>query len=226
MRLLLVEDDVDLRDAVARNLGRSGFTVDTAADLTEALASVHAQPYDAIVLDLGLPDGDGLALIRRLRAKRDATPILVLTARDRVEDRVAGLESGADDYLVKPFAHEELVARLRALLRRPRADLGDEVRAGRLVLRPASGEILLDGKPLTLPRRERMALERLLRAKGRVVTRQALLEALWGFEDEVDPNTLESYVSRLRRRLRELDAGVEIRTVRGLGYMLREVDRP
>lgn len=222
MRLLLVEDDADLREAVARNLARSGFTVDTAATLAEAVASVEVQSYDAIVLDLSLPDGDGLELIRRLRAKRDPTPILVLTARDRVEDRVRGLESGADDYLVKPFAHDELVARLRALLRRPRADLGEEIRAGRLVLRPASGEILVDGEPLTLPRRERMALELLLRRRGRVVSRQALVEALWGFEDEVEPNTLESHVSRLRRRLRELDAGVEIRTVRGLGYMLRE----
>jgi len=222
IRLLLVEDDVDLRDAVGHNLERAGFVVDAAKGLADALTAMGVQRYDAVILDLSLPDGDGLELLRRLRSRHDSTPVLILTARDTVADRVRGLESGADDYLVKPFAHEELIARLRALLRRPRADLGGEVRVGRLVFRPASGEILLDDAPLQLRRRELMVLETLMRRAGRVVSRQALAEAVWGFEDEVEPETLESHVSRVRRRLQEVNAGVELRTVRGLGYLLQE----
>ncbi len=223
MRILLVEDDADLADAVRRNLERSGFTVDLARDLADARASVETQDYGVVVLDLTLPDGDGLDLLRGMRRRHDTTPVLILTARDAVEERVCGLEAGADDYLVKPFAHAELVARLRALLRRPRDDLGQEIRVGRLLFRPASGEFLVGEEVLVLPRREHMALELLVRRAGRVVSRAALEEALWGFDEEIESNVLETHISRLRRRLATCDAGVEIRALRGLGYMLREV---
>jgi DNA-binding response OmpR family regulator len=221
MRLLFVEDDPDIADAVRRNLERSGFAVDLAMDLADATASVESQRYDLVLLDLGLPDGDGLELVRRLRRRRDPVPVLILTARDAVPDRVAGLEASADDYLVKPFAHEELLARIRALLRRPAQHLGERIEVGNLAFDPGSGTFTVDGEPFGLPRRERALLEALVRRAGRVVQRSALEDALWGFEEEIESNTLGSHVSRLRKRLAGAGARVEIRTFRGLGYMLR-----
>ncbi len=220
MRLLLVEDDPDLGEALVANLARDGFAVDLAADLATAEAAFATSAYDLLLLDLGLPDGDGVDLLRRLRRRRSTVPVLVLTARDAVEDRVAGLEAGADDYLVKPFAHAELVARIRALLRRPARDLGTTIRVGRLVLEPSTGHTEVDGRTLLLPRRDRMLLEVLMRRAGRVVTRRMLEEALWDQDAEIESNTLESHVSRLRRRLQECEAGVNVRSVRGVGYML------
>lgn len=220
MRLLLVEDDPDLGEALVANLARDGFAVDLARDLQEAADALASGTYDLLLLDLGLPDGDGLTLVDNLRRSRSALPILVLTARDAVADRVAGLEAGADDYLVKPFAHVELVARIRALLRRPGRDLGAAVEVGKLRFEPATGHVEVDGRTLVLPRRERMLLEALLRRLGRVVTRRVLEEALWSLEEEIESNTLESHVSRLRRRLQEAEARVRIRTIRGVGYML------
>ena len=221
MRLLLVEDDADLATAVAGNLRRSGFSVDVAGSTEEAEDALGVQKYAVVLLDLGLPDGDGLELLERMRRRTVSVPVLILTARDRVADRVAGLEAGADDYLVKPFAHEELVARIRALLRRPRDDLGREVRLGDLRYLPGTGEFFVGDEPLILPRREKMLLEVLLRRAGRVVVRAALEEALWDFAEEIESNTLESHVSRLRRRLDRAGARVRIHTVRGVGYMLR-----
>jgi DNA-binding response OmpR family regulator len=220
VRLLLVEDDPDLGEALVANLARDGFAVDLARDLQEAADALASGTYDLLLLDLGLPDGDGLTLVDNLRRSRSALPILVLTARDAVADRVAGLEAGADDYLVKPFAHVELVARIRALLRRPGRDLGAAVEVGKLRFEPATGHVEVDGRTLVLPRRERMLLEALLRRLGRVVTRRVLEEALWSLEEEIESNTLESHVSRLRRRLQEAEARVRIRTIRGVGYML------
>ena len=221
MRLLLVEDDPDLAAAVAANLRRSGFSVDVAAGAEEAEDALAAQDYAVVLLDLGLPDGDGLELLARMRRRTISVPVLILTARDRVADRVAGLEAGADDYLVKPFAHEELVARIRALLRRPRDDLGRECRVGALRYLPGSGDFFVGDEPLVLPRREKMLLEALVRRAGRVVVRATLEDALWDFAEEIESNTLESHVSRLRRRLERAGAGVRIHTVRGVGYMLR-----
>ncbi len=224
MRLLFVEDDPQIAGAVARNLERSGFAVDHAGTLADAKACVEAQQYDVMVLDLGLPDGDGLDLVRELRHRRNPLPVLVLTARDAVSDRVAGLEAGADDYLVKPFAHEELVARLRALLRRPRDDLGDAVAVANLRYSPAAGTFTVDaGQPLLLPRREHMLLAALLRRPGRVVTRNSLEDAIWDFAQEIESNALESHISRLRRRLARAGAKVEIRSIRGVGYLLQPV---
>ena len=224
MRLLFVEDDPHIASAVIRNLEVSGFAVDHAASLIDAQASVEAQRYDVMVLDLGLPDGDGLELLRHLRNRRDPLPVLVLTARDAVADRVAGLEAGADDYLVKPFAHEELVARLRALMRRPREDLGGAVRVANLTYRPAAGSFIVNGdRLLLLPRREHMLLAALMRRPGRVVTRNALEDAIWDFAQEIESNALESHVSRLRRRLAGAGATVEIRSIRGVGYLLQPI---
>lgn len=220
MRILLVEDDPDLGPAVAANLARDGFAVDLVTDRASAEAALAATQYAVLLLDLGLPDGDGLELLRRLRRERVGLPTLVLTARDSVDERVEGLEAGADDYLVKPFAHAELVARIRAVLRRPGRDLDPVIRIGKLSFEPASGHLEVDGRVIVLPRRERMLLEALVRRAGRVVTRKVLEEALWDQDAEIESNTLESHVSRLRRRLAEAGAGVSIRTLRGVGYLL------
>lgn len=220
MRILLIEDDPDLGPAVAANLRRDGFSVDLLGDRASAEAALATTDYVLLLLDLGLPDGDGLELLRRLRRRGSALPVMVLTARDAIEDRVAGLEAGADDYLIKPFAHAELVARIRAVLRRPGRDLGAVIEVGRLKFEPTSGHVEVDGRAVMLPRRERMLLETLLRRAGRVVNRKVLEEALWDQDEEIESNTLESHVSRLRRRLAEAGAGVTIRTLRGVGYLL------
>jgi DNA-binding response OmpR family regulator len=220
MRLLLVEDDPDLGEAVRVNLERSGFTADLVTGVGDAKAALATTRYAALLLDLGLPDGDGIDLIRARRGGGDPLPILVLTARDALDARVRGLEAGADDYILKPFAHAELVARIRAVLRRPGEDLGLAIRVGNLAFHPGSGGVSVETAPLTVPRRELALLESLIRRHGRVVMRTTLEDELWGFADEVESNTLESHVSRLRKRLIEAGATVRIHTVRGVGYML------
>ncbi|MEY9322557.1 DNA-binding response OmpR family regulator [Bradyrhizobium elkanii] len=222
MRVLLVEDQPDMVAALRAALARHDMLVDHAPDLLEAEAIAAAGSYDAIALDRQLPDGDGLSLIAKLRASGNAVPVLVLTARGELADRVAGLDSGADDYLGKPFAFEELLARLRALLRRPAGVQQHAARIGRLSFDFTHREASVDGRPLELPRRERLVLESLLHRMGRMVQRSALMEAVYGLDDDVQPNALDSHVSRLRRRLAEADAGVTINGVRGLGYVLRE----
>ncbi len=222
MRVLLVEDQPDMVAALRAALARHDMLVDHAADLSEAEAIAAAGSYDAIVLDRQLPDGDGLSLIPKLRASGSTVPVLVLTARGELADRVAGLDSGADDYLGKPFAFEELLARLRALLRRPANVQQHVARIGRLSFDFTHREANVDGQPLEMPRRERLVLETLLHRMGRMVQRAALMEAVYGLDDDVQPNALDTHVSRLRRRLTEADAGVTINGVRGLGYVLRE----
>ncbi|WP_375785887.1 response regulator [Bradyrhizobium sp. Pha-3] len=222
MRVLLVEDQPDMVAALRAALARHDMLVDHAPDLLEAEAIAAAGSYDAIVLDRQLPDGDGLSLIPKLRASGNTVPVLVLTARGELADRISGLDSGADDYLGKPFAFEELLARLRALLRRPANVQQDAARIGRLSFDFTHREASVDGRPLEMPRRERLVLETLLHRMGRMVQRSALMEAVYGLDDEVQPNALDTHVSRLRRRLAEADAGVTINGVRGLGYVLRE----
>ncbi|QOZ30708.1 response regulator transcription factor [Bradyrhizobium sp. CCBAU 53421] len=223
MRVLLVEDQPDMVAALRAALARHDMLVDHAPDLMEAEAIAAAGSYDAIVLDRQLPDGDGLSLIPKLRASGNTVPVLVLTARGELADRVSGLDSGADDYLGKPFAFEELLARLRALLRRPANVQQHVVRIGRLAFDFTHREANVDGCPLEMPRRERLVLETLMHRMGRMVQRSALMEAVYGLDDDVQPNALDSHVSRLRRRLTEADAGVTINGVRGLGYVLREI---
>lgn len=221
MRILLVEDDRDLGPVVAENLRRDGFAVDLAASLAEAREFAELGQFDAAVLDRRLPDGEGLTFVPLLQRLQPGLPILALTARDATEDRIEGLNAGADDYLGKPFAHGELVARLRALLRRPRNLLAPVLSLGALALDTAERQASVEGRPLALARRETTLLEILLRKAGRVVQKEAVLEALYGLDDSVEPNALEASVSRLRRHLTESGAGVELVTVRGVGYVLR-----
>ncbi len=228
MRLLLVEDEPEMAAALRAVLTGHGILLDHVASLAEAEEALAQPCHDALLLDRQLPDGDGLTLLHALRRKAPerggALPVIVLTARGDTADRVAGLDAGADDYLAKPFAVEELLARLRAVLRRPGAVAQPVLRAGRLTFDQAHREVHVDGVLLDLPRRERLVLETLLRRAGRTVMRDALLEAIYGFDDEVQSNALDAHVSRLRRKLADAQAGLEIHPIRGVGYLLRPQD--
>jgi DNA-binding response OmpR family regulator len=220
VRLLVVEDEARIAEIVRAGLVRDGFAVDVVrlcADAREALAT---NPYDAAILDLGLPDGDGLKLLKELRAGRNAVPVLVLTARDAVEHRVAGLDAGADDYLIKPFAMAELVARTKALLRRPGGALGATLKAGNIAFDTIGRDVRIDQGVLLLPRREAAILEHLMRRVGRVVPKALLEEKLYGLDDELGSNAIPVHVHHLRRKLMDASATVEIHTVRGVGYLL------
>ncbi|MFN5670431.1 response regulator [Bradyrhizobium sp.] len=223
MRILLVEDEAEMAAALSQALKGYDMVVDHVPTLAEAEEAISADVHGAVLLDRQLPDGDGLTLIPKLRAKADGVPIIVLTARGDLADRVSGLDSGADDYLAKPFAVEELLARLRAVLRRP-AGLDDlELQAGRMAFDCSHREASVNGRPLDLPRRELLVLETLLRRLGRTVLRATLEEAVYNFEDEIQSNALDAHVSRLRRKLADTDAGVEIHSIRGVGYLLKQV---
>ena len=222
MRILLIEDEARIVELVSRALAREGFVVDafgTCADVHEALSDIH---YDAAILDLGLPDGDGLALLAAIRSRGNKLPILVLTAKDTVEDRVNGLDTGADDYLIKPFAMSELIARAKALLRRPGSALGTILSAGNVIFDTIGREVRVASAALTLPRRELAILEHLMRRLGRVMPKAALEEKLYGIDDELESNAIPVHVHHLRRRLLDAGATVEIHTVRGIGYLLAE----
>jgi DNA-binding response OmpR family regulator len=221
MRLLLVEDEPQMADALTVALSRYDIIVDHAPTLAIAEDAARDNVHDVIVLDRQLPDGDGLSLIPHLRSIGSNTPVIVLTAQGTVADRVHGLDKGADDYLAKPFAVEELLARVRALLRRPPTMNALVVRIGALEFSLDSREVFVNGKPLELPRRELLVLEALVRRQGRTVLRSALEEAVYNFDDEIQSNALDSHVSRLRRKLFEADAGVAIHSMRGVGYLMR-----
>ncbi|TPI48894.1 response regulator transcription factor [Mesorhizobium sp. B2-9-1] len=223
MRILLVEDEPEMVSALRAALRRHDMVVDHAGSLLEAEGFVAVDGYDAILLDRQLPDGDGLTLVPKLRAARNTTPVLMLTARGDTADKVDGLDMGADDYLAKPFAFEELLARLRALLRRPAAIEAQTIRAGHVSLDVGHREASIRGEPLALPRRELLVLEALMRRTGRMVQREALMEAVFGLDDEIQSNALDTHVSRLRRKLSEADGGVVINGIRGVGYLLREI---
>ncbi|MDE5456973.1 response regulator [Bradyrhizobium sp. CSA112] len=223
MRILLVEDEAEMAAALASALKRYDMVVDHVATLAEAEEAIAADVHGAVLLDRQLPDGDGLALIPILRARAYGVPIIVLTARGELTERIEGLDSGADDYLAKPFAVEELLARLRAVLRRPSGLQPDIVKAGRLAFDFGHREASVDGRPLELPRRELLVLETLVRRLGRTVLRSALEEAVYSFDDAVQSNALDTHVSRLRRKLADVDAAVEIHGIRGVGYLLRKV---
>lgn len=220
MRLLLIEDNGRLATLTAAGLTAAGFSVDVAGGVEEAAAAFAAVSYDVAVLDLGLPDGDGMDLLNDLRRRGDATPVLILTARDGVGDRVNGLNRGADDYLVKPFATEELVARLRVLLRRPGHLLGLTLTQGNISFDTVNRQATVNGAPLELGRRELDALEILLRRAGRVVAKGAIETAVYNFNEEIGSNAVEVLIHRLRKRLQAAGASAAVHTLRGVGYLL------
>jgi len=204
---------------------RAGFTVDTAATAADAVAMLEVTNYDAAILDLGLPDGDGLDVLDQARRGGRTIPFLLLTARDTVDDRVLGLNAGADDYLVKPFAMDELVARTKALLRRPGLALGVLLEAGNIAFDSVGREVRVAGQPLPLPRRELDVLEHLIRRAGRVVPKAVLEDKLYGQDEELESNAIPVHVSHLRRKLITAGATLEIHTIRGVGYLLEEKGR-
>ncbi len=220
MRLLLVEDERELAGLLKAGLKAAGFTVDHVATVADADAALEAESYDIAVLDLRLPDGDGLDLLRRRRAIGLAIPVLILTARDSLSDRVKGLEQGGDDYVLKPFHIDEVVARLRALLRRPNQALGVDVVIGNLALNTMNLVVTVDDVPLSLSRRELSLLELFMRRAGRVLTKETIERALYGFNEELESNAVEVLVHRLRRKLAGAAASPAIHTLRGIGYLM------
>ena len=221
MRILLVEDDVMLAEVVARALRQSAHVVDEARTGTEAdHALVTTNGYDLVILDVGLPQIDGFEVLRRLRQRRATVPVLMLTVRDALEDRVTGLDLGADDYLTKPFHLSELEARVRALLRRLHTSASSEILHGPLRLDMAGRRLFCNGEPVDLSARELAMIELLLLKEGKVVTKQQIVDHLYGWEDSSTSNAVEVFVYRLRKKLES--SGVDIRTVRGMGYLIEK----
>lgn len=220
MRILLVEDDALLADAIARSLSQSAHAVDVARSGEEADAALATVDYDLVVLDVELPGLDGLEVLKRLRARRSVVPVLIVTVRDALEERIAGLDLGADDYLTKPFHLSELEARMRALIRRAHAGATSELVHGRLRLNMAARRLYCDDQPVELSMRELAVLELLLLRGSRVVTKQQIIEHLYGWEDVSSSNTIEVFIYRLRKKIEPF--GVDIRTVRGMGYLIEK----
>jgi two-component system response regulator TctD len=222
MRILLAEDNHALSQWIARLLRRDNYVIDCVHRGDEADAALASQDYALVILDLGLPHLDGIEVLKRLRGRGSTTPVIILTANDAVSSRVLGLDSGADDYLVKPFNAEELEARIRAQLRRSRSSFDPAITCGALSFDTATRGFILDKSPLALTPREHAVLETLIQRTGRPVPKAVLAENVFGFDDEANPNALEIYVHRVRRKLE--GSGVAIATLRGLGYVLRTVD--
>ena len=220
MRLLIAEDDLKLSAALARGLRGDGYAVDTAATGDQALFQARVYDYDAMILDIMLPGPDGIEVCRTLRREGRWSPVLMLTARDGVNDRIKGLDAGADDYLVKPFDFDELVARVRALVRRGAPARPAVLRAGDLEVDPAARSVLRDGRPVELTAREFAVLEFLVRHSGEVVTRTDLLDHVWDQNFDGSTNIVDVYVGYLRRKLEEPFGRQLIRTVRGAGYII------
>jgi DNA-binding response OmpR family regulator len=221
MRILLVEDEIEMAAALRAALARRGFVVDRVRTLEDAHIALKEPGVRAVLLDRRLPDGDGLSLLPVLRAMADPPPVIVLTALGQTMERVEGLDAGADDYLVKPFELDELLARLRAVARRRAGTAAEPLTLGALSFDAVHREAQVSGQPLQLPRREIALLDVLLRRAGRVVLRETIEAALFGFDDAPASNTLDSHVSRLRRRLSDAGAGVAIHALRGVGYMAK-----
>ncbi len=218
MRLLVVEDDANLARQLTERLSAEGYAVDRAGDGEEGQFLGETEPYDAVVLDLGLPKVDGLSVLRAWRAAGVATPVIILTARGTWSEKVQGIDAGADDYLAKPFNMEELLARVRALIRRAKGHASPEIACGPVVLDTRSGRVTVDGRPVDLTAHEHRVLSYLMHRKGQVVSRTELTEHIYAQDFDRDSNTIEVFVGRLRRKL---GADV-IRTVRGLGYRMEE----
>nr|WP_319527660.1 response regulator transcription factor [Pseudomonas laurentiana] len=222
MHVLLCEDDDLIASGIVAGLGAQGLTVDRVASAAAAQAMLQAASFDVMVLDLGLPDEDGLKLLRRLRQQGETLPVLILTARDAVSDRVDGLQAGSDDYLLKPFDLRELAARLHTLMRRMAGRAVNIIEHGPLSYDPSSREASLGGQPVDLSRREQALLHALLHNRGRVLSSEQLKDSVYGFGDEVESNALNVHIHHLRRKL----GGGIVETVRGLGYRLGPAQLP
>ena len=218
MRLLLVEDDELLGDGVKTGLTREGFTVDWLKDGASAQHALKSEAFECIVLDLGLPKMSGLSLLQSIRSEGNITPVLILTARETIEDRVKGLDGGADDYLTKPFDLDELCARIRALVRRSGGRAESKIHFRNVVVDPASHSVTVNNEPVKFPRREFALLVKLLENQGHVLSREQLMQSIYGWEEDVDSNALEVHIHNLRKKL---DANY-IRTIRGVGYMIEK----
>lgn len=223
MRILVVEDDAPLREAVVAVLKEDRYTVDEAVDGDEGLLAARQAVYDVIILDWMLPGVDGLEIVRRLRAGGDLTPILLLTAKDRIADRVAGLNSGADDYLVKPFAVPELLARVQALLRRGgQVGTDGDIHYGGITVRARGREAFANGAPLSLTVKEYELLEFLVLHREQIVTREQIFDRVWGMESDTTLGIVDLYIHYLRKKLAAFGRESLVRTIRGAGFMLKE----
>lgn len=222
MRLLVIEDETKLAQLLANAFGRAGFSVTTVGSTREGLAAVEQAQFDAAILDLGLPDDDGLVFLQYLRSNRNTLPVLILSARHGVPDKVVGLDTGADDYVGKPFEMSELLARVRALLRRPGGALGMNLEAGNVRFDTVTREVTVEGNIVNLTPRERVVLELLLRRVGRMVPKFEFDQLQLESGEDIRPNVLDIVMYRLRRRLRDYGADVAIHTFRGAGYVLTE----
>jgi two-component system, OmpR family, response regulator len=220
MRVLVVEDEVKIARAIRRGLEHEGYATEVVTTGEDAILRVTEHDYDAVVLDVMIPAPDGFAVCRQMRAKNRWAPVLMLTARDSVDDRIRGLDAGADDYLVKPFSFGELLARLRALLRRAPTERPATLRVGDLALDPSTHVVTRAGRPVELSAREFALLEFLMRRGGQVVTRTAMLEHVWDYRYNGDSNVVDVYIGYLRRKLEEPLGAPLIKTIRGVGYIL------
>ena len=220
VKILLVEDDAALGHAMSTSLNKAGYSVNWAHDGFEADVALHDYVYDAVILDLGLPRIDGFEVLKRMRARKVMAPVIILTARDDLDDRVKGLDLGADDYLTKPFKLPELEARLRAQIRRSNATLGSTIEYGPLVLNVTDKMLIVNGETMPLSPREFSVLEMLLSRVGRVVSKDSIIEALSKWDEGVGNNAIEVYIHRIRKKLEPL--GINVLTIRGLGYLLQK----
>ncbi len=223
MRILIVEDEAEFANALRVALERERFVVDQAGRISMAQEAAMSGAYDLVLLDRTLPDGDGLSLLPVLRETHPGLSVIVLSARGEVTDRIAGLDNGADDYLTKPFDVDEMFARIRAVRRRPADLISEEIHVGALVFDVTNDEASVSGARLELTRRELRVLAALVKRRGRTVLREFLEQAVFGFDDEVQSNTLDSHISRLRRKLAEANAAVEIHAIKGVGYLLKDL---
>jgi two-component system OmpR family response regulator len=220
VRILIVEDEPEIAGLLRDHLVRQGFVADAVESLGDAEEAIACAPFDLILLDRRLPDGDGLALLPVCRKAQPACPVIVLTALDRIDQRISGLDSGADDYVAKPFDIDELMARIRAVLRRKSAGASPVICFGAISFDPVTRAVAIRQQPMILPRRELALLESLISRAGRVVPRDVLINEMFSFEDEIQSNTLDAHVSRLRAKLVANDAGVAVHPIRGIGYLL------
>lgn len=221
MRLLLVEDDIQLGDAIKVGLTQFGYTVDLLKDGDSAKLALSNEHFDLVILDLGLPKLSGLKLLQSIRNAGNAVPVIILTARDSIDDRVKGLDAGADDYMTKPFDMDELCARVRALIRRSSGRADSTIQYRNIELDPAAHSVTVDDIEINVPRREFSLLQKLLENCGHVLSREQLMQSIYGWEEDVDSNTLEVHIHNLRKKL---NANF-IRTIRGIGYMVEKEDK-